>query len=181
MSLSIKFKLLGGASALALAVAIGGVAPASAATFRHFAPEVGSHGAATTSVYVGDPLIELTVRSGGRLTAESVAVIIPTLVAPLTAESASNLPAFMEGIRGLGVAPEVEFAALRTLTGLIADATGSTLDEENAARLVTEIAERFPVKVQLAAVQNNPGTGKASDQGKSKNHNNGRGNGTYSG
>ena len=181
MSRSSKLKLFGGASMIAFGVALAGTAQASPAIMQHFAPAIRAGSPTTEALYVGDPLVELTLRSGGRVTAESVAALLPALVGPLTAESAGSLPALMEGIRGLGVARDIEVAAMHSLTGLIADAAGATLNQTTAARLMTEVTERFAATLQLAAVQNNPGTGNASDLGKSHNHNNGRGNGTYSG
>ena|ERR1043166_8099746 len=55
------------------------------------------------------------------------------------------------------------------------------LDHAVAAKLILEVRDQYAAKIQMAAVQNNNGTGKASDQGKAKNHNKGHGNGTYTG
>jgi glycosyltransferase involved in cell wall biosynthesis len=71
---------------------------------------------------LGNPVVELMLRSRGHLTRQSVETILPSIVGPLTIEKAKALPYLMKDIRELGVGADVEAAALRTLTGLIADA-----------------------------------------------------------
>jgi hypothetical protein len=57
----------------------------------------------------------------------------------------------------------------------------AVLDHDVAAKLMVDVKNQYAAEIQTAAVQNNPGTGKASDQGKAKNNNKGHGNGTYTG
>jgi hypothetical protein len=178
MSRTNKLKLFGGASIFALAAALGGTVEAAPVSSPSLAAAV--HSEASKAISAGDPLVELTLRCGGHLTPEKMAALLPSVIGPITAEKAEMLPRLMGAIRGLGVGHDVEAVALETMTSLIADAA-SGLDEGRASQLVIDVADRFAAKVQLAKVQNNPGTGKASDTGKSKNHNNDRGNGTYSG
>lgn len=176
MSRTSKLKLFGGASAFALAVALGGAAMAAPMVSPDLAP-VG-RAEAGRPIGAGDPLVELMLRSGGRPTAARMSALLPSIIGPMTAGKAAALPALMEGIRGLGLGRDIEAAALDAMTGLVA---GAGLEEGQAARLMSEIADRFSAKLQLAKVQNNNGTGKAGDKGKENNNNNGRGNGTYSG
>jgi glycosyltransferase involved in cell wall biosynthesis len=75
--------------------------------------------------HLGNPVVELMLRSQGRPTSQSVEEFLPSIVGPLTIERAEALPSLMKDIRELGIGAEVQAAALRTLTGLIADAAGA--------------------------------------------------------
>src|SRR6266404_5078887 len=103
MSRSSKLRLVGGASTIALAVALGGTAHANVFIPRDLPLEGQGRAVATEAVYTGDPLIELTLRSRGRLTTQSIAEILPLVVGPLTVEKAEALPALMEGLRSMGL------------------------------------------------------------------------------
>jgi hypothetical protein len=174
-------KLLSGVSALAIAVGLGGTASASVSRDLDPAADVQENRIGVDVTQRGDPVIELMRRSGGQITAESVKTFLPTIFTPMTRDSAEALPEVMRNIRRMGLGSEVQEAALRTMSDLIAEAADGVLDEETATRLTIEIADEFAGPVQYAKVQFNPGTGKASDQGKANNNNNGRGNGTYTG
>ena len=72
-------------------------------------------------------------------------------------------------------APVVQDAPPKVVSG------SAILDHAAAAKLMGKVTEQYTAEIQTAAVQNNNGTGKASDKGKEKNNNKGHGNGTYTG
>ncbi|MFO1060627.1 MAG: hypothetical protein U1E53_27100 [Dongiaceae bacterium] len=174
MSRTNKLKLLGSASAFAFVTVLGGAVDA-APLLSPVAPAV--HSVARQAIGRGDPLVELALRSGGQLTAERIAALLPAVIGPLSAEKAEMLPALMEAIRGLGLGGDAEAAALETMTGLIAEAG---LQDGDAARLMHAVADRFTARIQLARVQNG---GKDRDGGKDRHNDNhhDRGHGSYRG
>jgi len=174
-------KLLSGVSALAIAVGLGGAASASVSRDLDGPTDVQENRIGTEVAQRGDPLIQLMQHSGGQITAESVKTYLPAIFAALTPDTAEALPEVMKSMRRMGLGIEVQEAALRTMSDLIAEAANGTLDEETATRLTIEIANQFSGPVQYAKVQFNRGTGNASERGKERNNNNGRGNGTYTG
>jgi len=170
-------RLLCGISALAMSAGVWGVAHASAPATEGMSQ--GSAAIAVQAPRTSDPLIEVMLRSQGQLTPQSVAAFLPAAVGPVTPERAQAMPEIMRNVRALGVGKDVEAAALQTLVNLISSAAGNTLDNEAAAKLKLQMSDQVTPLIQLAKVQNNNGTGKASDNGKEHNNNKGHGNGTY--
>lgn len=172
-------KLLAGVSALALLIGLGGSASASIPKNIDLATD-GFAGA--NSDWNGDPILRLMQAGGGQITPDSLRAHLAEILTPVTKERAESFPDLMGDLRKMSLGLEAEEAALVTLSNMIVQAAADgLLDDETADQLVVDVADQFTGPVQYAKVQNNPGTGKASDRGKEKNNNNGRGNGTYTG
>jgi hypothetical protein len=156
-------KVLGTVSAAALAAGLGGAAMAAVPTDQA-AQAPAARQAADATVRAGDPFVELMLRSGGTLTADSVAGTLRAMYPQLSEAQALELPALIRSLRNLGLGSAVETAATDTLLDLLAGA-GLTLDDRRLEELAAALTAE-PAEYRLAKVQDNPGTGRASDTGK---------------
>lgn len=154
--------MLAGVSAAALAAGLG-VSALAGAPADIAGPRV-EQAAAQHAPRAADALVELMLRAGEPATAASISDALHAMYGQLTVEQADTLPDLVVGIRGLGLAAEVETAATDTLLDIVASAS-VPLDDQQLERLAAALSEPLAT-YQLAAVKSNPGTGKASDTGK---------------
>jgi hypothetical protein len=154
-------KLLSTVSSIALILS--GASAASASKPTPSAPYQGAEQQQlpTVGVDAGELLSGFIVDVGGRYTEDTVEAAVRRMLEGMTPDRVTYLPEFVRGLRGLGLSPEVEVAAVETLISMLEEQAGLLISAERASAVTGEVFDEF-VAPYLVAQGGNP-TGKFSE------------------
>ena len=119
-----------------------------------------------------DPLLELTLRTGGSLTPEALKRELRLMLSYITPERMAQMPALVRGLRSLGLSRDAEEDIVATLVELLAETELSVSDEQ-----IEQLASALAAEPERASLARSgpPGQDRETDQG------GGRGVGLYGG
>lgn len=154
-------KLLSTVSSIALI--LGGASGASASKPTPSAPPQGVEQQQLPSLGAGaeELLSGFIVDTGGRYTEDTVEAAVRRLLDGMSPDRVTYLPEFVRGLRGLGLSPEVEVAAVETLISILEEQAGLLISAERASAVTGQVFDEF-VAPYLVAQGGSP-RGKFSD------------------